>query len=297
MNIKVPGNILIAGEYAVTLGGGYGLVAAVPTYGTLVSSASDHFQLISKFNGKAVNWKGESESLFTIIYEKAQTIYNVNLASEAVLIDTNDFSFPDGRKKGYGSSAVVAVLVSIYVLKDLLKSGQLGYDDIFSLALQGHRIFQGGTGSGYDIAASLYGGLGSFQGGIIPSFHPIESYYWPPCQILNGSNPVRTVSSMRLFCELQKKDSQYIETFFEQNQRLVSLMIENIASPKWVSILEEYKQLAVALGEKIGVPAEFSPMEKGWSKCLGAGNELALYFPEIVLNQLLSLSPSGAVWN
>lgn len=70
---------------------------------------------------------------------------------------TPDAPTPGAHKLGLGSSAAVAVALTA----GLMLAAGLGADraSVFELALLAHRAAQGGTGSGGDVAASVFGGL------------------------------------------------------------------------------------------------------------------------------------------
>ena len=82
-----------------------------------------------------------------------------------VYIDTSDFFLNSGVKKGFGSSAVVAVGVVAGIFLLLSNTNHFEKDKIFIYCLEAYRYAQGGMGSGYDIATSIFGGVVQFKGG------------------------------------------------------------------------------------------------------------------------------------
>lgn len=137
---SAPGKLLILGEYAV-LFGSYCVAQAVPrrvriqeTPGMGYATIGAHFDrslvdAIEKVSGKSV---------------------------EGLTCDVSEL-YEEGIKLGLGSSAASAVAICAAVL---------GNDDpqaVFPTALRAHRAFQGGRGSGADVAASTYGGTISYR--------------------------------------------------------------------------------------------------------------------------------------
>ncbi|MEI6805402.1 MAG: hypothetical protein WCK49_02715 [Myxococcaceae bacterium] len=124
--ISAPGKLVLAGEYAV-LEGYPGLVMAVNR--RVVLTPSEHLSHSRLWDAIAQN---QGEPRFKI--------------------DSSGL-YEGHRKLGLGSSAAAAVCMTAF----------LGVSDIYKCALEGHRRFSGGLGSGIDIAASYYGGLLRFQ--------------------------------------------------------------------------------------------------------------------------------------
>lgn len=94
------------------------------------------------------------------------------LPPQAIDIDTAEFA-QDGHKLGLGSSAAVAVALSQALLACV--GVDLAPAELMQLANAAHRHAQGGTGSGGDVATSVYGGLISYQRDQTPV--PLD---WPP---------------------------------------------------------------------------------------------------------------------
>lgn len=88
-----------------------------------------------------------------------------------------------GRKLGLGFSAAIcaATVAGLF----LLTQGTTSPDDlrptIFASALRAHRAAQGGTGSGADVAAAVYGGILWFEAhsNADPRVRPLEPRHWP----------------------------------------------------------------------------------------------------------------------
>jgi phosphomevalonate kinase len=70
-----------------------------------------------------------------------------------ITLDTSAFR-DGGRKTGIGSSASLAVALSAALENSV---------DVFASALEAHARFQGGAGSGVDVAAAVHGGLFAYE--------------------------------------------------------------------------------------------------------------------------------------
>jgi len=299
MTITVPGNLLLAGEYAITCQGGLGLAIAVPQRITLTTQESRTFEVISLFENTESRWENQEGELFTALLNKAREYWEISLPAHRLIADSRSFSDSQGRKMGFGSSAAVSVAFSAYLYGLAFPEQPWDRDRIFSLALEGHRAFQGGKGSGYDVAASLYGGIGLFTGGTSPQWDPLPLPYWPPCYLLYGDNPVKTTSSIGGFRAFQRDYPQEFSRFFSQNQRFLEQLTKQMDTPMWLNTLGDYKKMTQDLGLRIGSPAD--PPEasrKGWAKSLGAGNEVAVFFPQNPQEDedFLEIEPQGVLW-
>lgn len=170
--VKVPGKLMIAGEYAVTEPNQASIVVAVDRYITANITTSKINQLtLPQLGLDHVTWDIKSgivnfpskdkrlrfiQNAFHVVYqylhERDISIKPFHLAVSSELDD------PSGKKYGLGSSAaiVVAVVTTMLKLHDSQK-GKVNPDTIFKLAAIAHFKTQG-NGSCADIAASTYGG-------------------------------------------------------------------------------------------------------------------------------------------
>ncbi len=139
--VRAPGKLVVAGEYAV-LEGAPGVVMAVDRFvrvrpggdgsGDLVSAAREAAARSFGIAADAGGWIADSDALGL-----------------------------DGRKLGLGSSAAVTVAAAASVL---VEAGLDVEDDgvrrrLWDVAREVHDGHQGVTGSGLDVAASLFGGF------------------------------------------------------------------------------------------------------------------------------------------
>jgi phosphomevalonate kinase len=171
--IKVPGKLMIAGEYAVLEPNQKAVVIAVNRYVTVFIKPCDKYQLsLPQWGLEHITWKltdgrvqfSEQDSRLSFIQnsisvavqflqEKSVAIHPFRLKINSELDDA-----ATGRKYGLGSSAavVVAVISAILSLYSDAKEAP-ALDEVFKLSAIVHLKTQG-SGSGADIAAAVYGG-------------------------------------------------------------------------------------------------------------------------------------------
>lgn len=171
--IKVPGKLMIAGEYAVLEPGYKAVVIAVDRYVTAdIRSSVDNRLYLPGLGLEEITWSlGGEGIIFNIndkrlcfvmnaidiasryIMEKGFIAHPFRLHIESCLNDPST-----GKKYGLGSSAaiVVAIISSILSFHGEYKNDS-DLDKIFKLSAIAHLKTQG-NGSGTDIAASVYGG-------------------------------------------------------------------------------------------------------------------------------------------
>lgn len=171
--IKVPGKLMIAGEYAVLEPGLKAVVIAVERYITADIRPSLVNELsLPQLGLEEVTWNyGEEDVIFNIKDERLNFIKNaINTAAKFLkekgiylqpfrLYIKSDLNDPvTGKKYGLGSSAAIVVAVISSILSF---HGEFNNEEdpmmLFKLSAIAHLITQG-NGSGADIAAAVYGG-------------------------------------------------------------------------------------------------------------------------------------------
>lgn len=169
--IKVPGKLMVAGEFAVLEPYQRLVVMAVDRFVHATISASTENQLtLEDFELENLHWTHRYQQI-----NIESTNQHINFVEEAMLIAC-DYLYeqsitPDpftlhikselddvsGKKYGLGSSAAVVTAVVTAILTKHLNN-KPAPDLIFKLASIAHVKTQG-NGSGADIAASTYGGI------------------------------------------------------------------------------------------------------------------------------------------
>ncbi|MDM5190763.1 phosphomevalonate kinase [Bacillus sp. DX4.1] len=176
--VKVPGKLLIAGEYAVLEPKQQAVVMAVNRYVTAYIEPSRQNQLsLPQLGLEHITWDKDvqfnvSDSRLNFI-QNSIAIVNQFLSENSVplqpfhLIIKSELDDPlTGRKYGMGSSAaVVAAVISAMFMLYGSRISLPTLDQVFKLAALAHLKTQK-NGSGVDIAASIFGGIlvySSFQ--------------------------------------------------------------------------------------------------------------------------------------
>jgi len=160
---SAPGKLVLSGEYAV-LDGAPAICMAVDRRAMVTIAAHDgahHVVTAPGFSDSRgsftsdsgeLSWVagGEDFELFRQVWSAAGMSSSESLATT---LDTRAFRDAEsGTKIGVGSSAALTVALATAL------SALCGCDNA-DLARRAHRDFQGGTGSGVDVACSLAGGV------------------------------------------------------------------------------------------------------------------------------------------
>ena len=151
---SAPGKIVLSGEYAV-LSGAPAICMAIQRR-AIVTIAD------SPGAGGAITTPGyvgaDAAAIVEAVSKQRRQARNFEL-------DTRAFS-EQGNKIGLGSSAALVVA---------LVAALENSTDVFPAALEAHRRFQGGAGSGVDVAAAVYGGLIEYE----MQSGNVQSLAWP----------------------------------------------------------------------------------------------------------------------
>ena len=160
---SAPGKLLILGEYAV-LGGGSGIGTAVEPRarvrieparggrGSVRAPGLTEEAAAFRLDGAELRWcdPGSGEA-FAIVDAVFAELAPYNAQPFDALLDTQEFR-RDRSKLGFGSSAALAVAL------DAALAAATGAAPDMQRAVRAHRRFQGGRGSGADVAISSTGG-------------------------------------------------------------------------------------------------------------------------------------------
>jgi phosphomevalonate kinase len=191
IHASAPGKLFLLGEYAV-LNGSPALLTAIDqrVLVTIRSSTTGHWvvhtpgldtkhfelgpmgQLPDGFDAQQRSHLRVFDAVRGVVLDRAGSLpaaLDVTVDSTAFFRTTDTLGT---HKLGLGSSAAVAVaLTAALMLAAGLPADRAG---VLELALAAHRAAQGGTGSGGDVAASVFGGLIEYTRGQIPAQLP-----WP----------------------------------------------------------------------------------------------------------------------
>ncbi len=158
---KAPGKVVLSGEYAV-LDDAPAISAAIQRVARVwISDAEDEISSVSapgytdvvgRFSitdGEICWLAGDRE--FAIVDTVLRASGGDLAGNCSITLDSSEFIDAVTRQKtGLGSSAAVTVALSAAIRNSV---------DVGPLARRAHSDFQGGVGSGVDIASSLHGGL------------------------------------------------------------------------------------------------------------------------------------------
>jgi phosphomevalonate kinase len=183
--IKIPGKVILIGEYAV-LEGAPSVVMAVNRYVYIDIFKSDdsRFMLEAKNFGKKIGIRTLSElksiESFDPLFFLKRAVWNLleyfqsgfeALRGYQFSIDSKEF-YENGMKMGFGSSA--AVLTGLVKAVGTILDKALTKTEIFHLARKIHYNMQTKTGSGVDISASVFGGVLKYR---IPEAAMDDKFY------------------------------------------------------------------------------------------------------------------------
>ena len=183
---------------------------------------------------------------------------------------------------------------------------------VFAAALAAHRAAQGGRGSGYDVATSVWGGVVRFCGGCTP----LVSRYRPPAlpelHLVTGARPLATPAAVARYEQWRQRDPAAAERFRKRSHEVVEQFLAATEAAACCATLAAGGELIRWLGERIGVTVEPPDLRTGldqfracgWAaKPVGAGGELGVAaapagtIPPAVQNSMpLRLAPEGLRW-
>jgi phosphomevalonate kinase len=294
IRLTVPGNLLLLGEYAVTEEGGLGLALAVDRRVVVDVEPSPSLSVEGRWGSGRVQWTKESAGaspLITAVVDTWREQLHPRITAglrpdrepaARIVVDSSAF-FSEDRKSGFGSSAAVTVALTCALLHLCGYSGQPLLRCAARLSLLAHRRAQGGRGSGYDVFASLYGGLGCLTGGADPSWQSVEIPWLPPVYLFRGPASVSTPNSVGHYERWKAANRGLWRSFLEESNSHVRRFLQADGWSAAQQVFGAARELGLSLGERIGVSARIEAPESldpQRLKALGAGNEVGVYLAE-----------------
>ncbi|MGA2761769.1 MAG: hypothetical protein ABSG17_00250 [Spirochaetia bacterium] len=310
MKLSVPGNIILLGEYAVLEEGGLGAAAAVERRVHLETEPAQSLSIEGVWSGGSFSWTPErrdGSAVVTAVYDVVREWMlshgrQNGAPAVRIRIDSSELYSKAGRKTGFGSSAAVAVALVLAL------RGNRRLDRVVPrLALEAHRLAQGGAGSGYDVYCSYFGGWGMFRGGVEPSWTERRPPIGPQLFVFPGPAPVSTAEAIRAFHQWKVREPGLARQFIKASNTNVEAFLSARSAGKAVAAFRNARDTVIALGDAIGVEARI-PCPPGvdpeMCKSLGAGNELGVYLrlpgepepPAEAGSDPIEVSPCGISW-
>lgn len=293
--LSVPGNLLLAGEYAVLEEGGLGAAVAVEPRLTVTVFPQDDWEVRGRWVGGSEVWRPEGpragapesfagrvflaafEGLGTRGDERGRRWKDPQPAR--IEVDTSAFFDPTGRKLGYGSSAALAVGLTVALAHLADRDLEDRHAGLHLVAVDAHRAAQGGAGSGYDVTTSWFGGLGLFVGGSEPRWEPAQPGRLPSLALFPGPELVRTPGSIARYRTWQAQHPASARDFLDASNGSVRALVTAPTSSALRDAWETSRDLGLDLGRRIDTPADLEAprgLEGVFVKALGAGNETGL---------------------
>lgn len=197
--VKVPGKVLLFGEYGV-LEGAPGVAVGINRFARITLQTKSY---LSSFQSPAqpITQIAYLELQNQIITTQFSHLKHLpSLDAFHFDLNTEQFYSLSGKKIGIGSSAAITIGIVASLYEWLGFSISNHKKEIFDVAFRAHKIFQEGLGSGIDVLTSTYGGICIVN----HSLHSIDSL---PCQIrlvyTNQEQP--TIPILKKYKELQQE--------------------------------------------------------------------------------------------
>jgi phosphomevalonate kinase len=220
-----PGKIVLWGEYAV-LAGAPAVIMAVNRYAQVDLTASTtgwRFDSRGFLTPSIHNFTGQFSSAPAAAFAEAilQNFgYDQLVKPFAYAADTIRF-YAGQEKLGLGSSAAICTASYVALARWLDRPSDL------ATALRLHSIWQGGTGSGLDVAASWHGGVIAYQLGRQPTDPSAVSKIALPAdlgwQVVWTGRSATTQSAVENFTEWRKRgDTPALQSLVDASQDLTA---------------------------------------------------------------------------
>ena len=269
---SAPGKLVLFGEYAV-LEGSSALVTAVDRRARVrfERAEGDALMLSAKplglsrfpiYRGGSLICGVENERRAGLVVEVLELMctefpsLRESLQGGHLDIDTQEMSLAHGGAKlGVGSSAAVAAAL-VGGIGFLLSDQSFEPRKIFELAHRAHLRFQGGRGSGIDVAAASFGGTLSFKGSQGRSLPKSETRKWPAglrWQVV-GTGSAASTSDFLAALRGWKDNSPNDYCSLIQKMQSLSDTVAQAESGDWIEWSLTWCRFLEELGQQIGMP-------------------------------------------
>lgn len=242
IRVSAPGKLLLVGEYSVVFGG-VGFAASVDrcvVASPAPSEPVDTRNLVDSCRAYAAMTLGDPPPALAWRADSSRLCKG-------------------GVKLGLGSSAAVAAAAVTSLLVE--REGELDVDAernrIWSIALGAHRAFQGGAGSGIDVAASVFGGVVGFRGGTTPQVTPRRLPRDLHLVPLWTGRAASTRDLLAAVFDGAANVSQTFEGLLDEMVEVVESLLAGDAEPTatdWIAAAQRYGALMDRLGALVDAP-------------------------------------------
>lgn len=312
--LTVPGNLLLAGEYAVLEEGGLGAALAVEPRLTVTVFPAEEWQLEGRWAGGHETWSPEDSGPPTFAgaaFLKALELLEERgderqrrwprLPPARIELDSSAFFDARGRKLGFGSSAALVVGLTAALARLGSREDE---ESLHQIAVAAHRHAQGGAGSGYDVTVSWFGGFGLFTGGAQPQWQPADARALPALAVFAGPEAVRTVGSIARYRRWKADAPAEAGNFLDASNAAVRALVAAKTPGAIDEAWRRARDLGLEVGAAVDSPAQLDPPPglgpNTLVKALGAGNETGVAMGAVPplppgLTDLVP-SPEGVRW-
>lgn len=298
-----PGKLILLGEYAV-LEGAPALVGAVARRARVsVANWEEGFQLQSALVGNSeidFQFGPDGKVLFNKALPKqdaarlqlfrvcvaecrmAVKAAGMEMKGAKISLDTEAFFLEDSRQKlGLGSSAALTVsLIAALMARAGLLDGRLPDKPLLlERAMSAHRKAQSNTGSGVDVAASVYGGVFQYQlnGGAGRPGIATRPFHLPPDLLTvavwtgeSASTPELVGMVNRFRDEESGKYGKMMNNMTELSRTGIEA-IRNSDTSLFLNVVSKYYEAMAELGDEAEAPIISASHREIAAVCHGAG--------------------------
>jgi phosphomevalonate kinase len=269
--VTAPANLLLFGEYAVTEERGLGITVAVDKRLAVTVIQGSDLQFFSNWDDDSSgvdkqlfqHFTTGSNRLVSSIVNECQFFLNTQKKTSVTIsgyyyLDSSLFKTTDGRKSGLGSSAALSVALCAAIIYKHIPEGYSSCqfkEHVFTVALKAHRAAQNNRGSGYDVASSVYGSIGLFNGGLYPVWTKKEPGWLKSVSLIQGPQPVSSPKAVDCYIEWKKREATFADQFLLDNNRYVELLFKSSDLRVIQNSMNSLSELSIKLGDSIGVSA------------------------------------------
>ena len=315
--LSIPGNLLLAGEYAVLEEGGLGLAVAVPPRVFVRVSKPPNLKGL-RFHGLTAGGavcfgltgaEGQfhdfSHRLVAAALRPAAPAppaAHTDVPPGLIEVDSRALYRPDGQKSGRGSSAALAVAVTAAVGELAGRSYRGRLDALMRRAVEVHRTAQDGRGSGYDVATSVFGGTILFVGGKSPGVYRLGPAALWDARLVFGEASVSTRDAVARYGAWKEQNPGAAAAFLTESNRAVLELSRALDEGRhqFAAALRRAAAIGSRVGQAIGVPVS----QDRWTgsnapfeavKALGAGGEIGIALTDA--GESVQTAYEGVRWN